>query len=126
MVIENIIQRDILGINKEIIKKRVALQALLKNPVIVEGGKKIRMDKECLERIAKQCNLPQSQIFLPITFFIPAGSYEGYISSEEDCKVVSSLGYVLYERNGRFWIAKYKIRKLVSSCPGVFQSIIVP
>ena len=126
MVIENIIQQDILSINREIIKKRVSLQGLLKDPVIEEKGKKIKIKEECLDRIAERCNLPQSQIFLPITFFIPAGSYDGYLSSEKDYEVVSSLGYELYKRNGRYWIAKYKIRKLVSSCPGVFQSIIVP
>ncbi len=126
MVIENIIQQDILSINKEIIKKRVSLQKLLEKPVIEEKGKKIKIRKECLERIAEHCNLPQSQIFLPITFFIPAGSYEGYILSSVDAEVLASLGYTTYLREDKYWLAKHKIRKLISSCPGVFQSIILP
>jgi len=126
MVIENILQHEILGLNRDIIKRRVPLKSLLENPVIKEGDREIRVSEECLQRIAGSCNLPQDSIFLPITFFIPAGSYEGYLTSEGDYEVVSSLGYDLYKRGDKYWIAKYKIRKLVASCPGVFQSVIVP
>ena len=126
MVIENIIQQDILSINKEIIKKRVSLQKLLKEPVIEEGGKKIKIREECLERITEQCNLPQYQIFLPITFFIPARSYEGYIISPTDAEVLASLGYPTSLREDKYWLAKHKIRKLEHLCPSIFQSIIVP
>ncbi len=126
MVIENIIQHEILGLNRDVIKRRISLKKLLENPVIHDGDREIKVSRECLEKIAKSCNLPQDSILLPITFFIPAGSYEGYLTSEKDYEVVSSLGYELYEREGRYWIAKYKIRKLVTSCPGVFQSVIVP
>jgi uncharacterized protein (UPF0216 family) len=126
MVIENILQNEILEINKEIIKKRVSLEKLLKEPFIESSNKVIQLDKNCLERIAKNCNLPKSQIFLPITFFIPAGSYEGYILSKNDAEVVSALEFDLHLRNDRYWLPKYQIRKLIRDCPGIFQSVIVP
>jgi len=126
MVIENILQHEILNLNRDIIKRRVPLNKLLDNPVIKDGSREIKVSVECLEKIASSCNLPQSSILLPITFFIPAGSYEGYLTSERDSEVVESLGYETQERNGKFWIPKYKIRKLETLCPGLFQSVIVP
>ena len=126
MVIENILQHEILGMNRDIIKNRVSLKKLLENPVIYEGNKEVHLDRGSLEKIKNSCNLPVDSIFLPITFFIPAGSYEGYLLSKNDYEVVNSLGFDLHERNGRFWMAKYKIRKLIAQYPGIFQSIIVP
>jgi len=126
MVIENILQHEILSLNREIIKRRVPLSKLLENPVIKDGEREIKVSVECLEKIASSCNLPQSSILLPITFFIPAGSYEGYLTSASDSEVVESLGYKVQERNGKFWIPKYKIRKLQSECLELFQSVIVP
>jgi len=126
MVIENLLQHEILEINRRIIKKRVPLIKLLENPNIEDEKRVIRVSQKCLEELTKRCNLPAEDILLPITFFIPAGSYEGYLISKKDCEVVSSLGFDMHERNGRFWLAKYKIRKLEGMCPGLFQSVIVP
>ncbi len=126
MVIENILQNDILGINRDLIKKRVSLEKLLKEPVIETSTGAVNLDINCLDRIAQNCNLPKSQIFLPITFFIPAGSYEGYILSKNDAEVVSSLEFDLHLRKDRYWLPKYQIRKLIRDCPWIFQSVIVP
>ncbi len=126
MVIENILREEILGINRGIIKKRVSLKKLLENPVIEEGNRKIKIEREMLEDIARVTSLPLSSIFIPITFFIPSGSYEGYLMDSRDARLLRDMGYEIYERNDRFWIPKHKIRKLIARYPGIFQSVIVP
>ncbi len=126
MVIENIIQHELQSINREIVKKRVCLKDLLEKPEIEERNRKIKLNRECLENIAKNCHLPLSQIFIPITFFIPAGSYEGYLTSSKDVEIVESLGMKMIKRGDKYWLPKYKIRALERNCSGVFQSIILP
>lgn len=126
MVIENILQHEIMQINQEIIRKRVCIRELLENPVIEERNRKIHVSEGCIERIARECNLPLSDIFLPITFFIPAGSYEGYITSPNDSEILNALGIELSKRGGKYWLAKYRIRKLESMCKGIVQSVILP
>ncbi len=126
MVIENILREEILGINRGLIKKRVSLKRLLEEPVIQDGERKIKLDEEKLQELAKVTSLPLDSIFFPITFFIPSGSYEGYVMDIKDAKFLTDIGENIHERNGKFWIPKHRIRKLESQYRGVFQSIILP
>ena len=126
MVIENILREEILGINKGIVKKRVSIKKLLEEPVIEENERKIKIDAEKLNTIAKATNLPLDSIFIPITFFIPPRSYEGYLMDWRDARLLEDLGYEVHERAGKYWISKYKIRKIIVEYPGIFQSVILP
>ncbi len=126
MVIENILKEELMGINRGMVKRRVSLKRLLKEPVIEDGNQRIKINPEKLREIAEATNLPLDSVFIPITFFIPSNSYEGYLMDAKDARVVEDMGYELHERNGRYWISKYKIRKLIAQYPGIFQSVIVP
>ncbi len=126
MVIENILQHEIMQINREIIRKRVCIRELLEDPLIRDGNRKIPVNEECIARIASGCTLPLSDIFLPVTFFIPAGSYEGYITSSKDAEILNALGIELSKRGEKYWLAKYRIRKLERTCLGIVQSVILP
>jgi len=126
MSIENILNHELASVNSGIIKARAPLKKLLEQGEMLDGNKKIQLDKGCLESIAEHCNLPASDIYLPITFFVPAGLDEGYIMSENDARVVESLGIVVRARNSRFWVKKYDIAYLVVNFKNCFQRVFVP
>jgi len=126
MVIENILREEILGINRGLIKKRVSLKRLLEDSVIRDSEREVKLEREMLEEIARLVSLPLDSIFFPITFFIPSGSYEGYVLDRRDAKILEDIGENIHERDGRFWIPKHRIRKLESQYRGLFQSILLP
>lgn len=126
MVIENILKEEILGINRGLIKKKVSLKSLLKEPVIRDSAIELKVEEEKLKEIARIASLPLDSIFFPITFFIPSGSYEGYVMDWKDAKLLEDMGFELHKRDGKYWIPKYQIRKLVSQYRGLFQSVILP
>ncbi len=126
MGMENILNNELASINRGIIKARVPLIKLLENPELLSGGKKIHINKKCLETIAENCNLPTTDIYLPITFFVPAGIDEGYIMSETDARVIEALNIKVRARNSRFWVKKYDITNLVVKFPNCFQRVLVP
>lgn len=122
--IETVLRIELGRINQGIVKARRALSSLLDDPVIRDGERCIRMNTEALENIRRKCTLPSTRIFLPITFYLPAGSYECYLLSRGDATVVRDLGLNPDERGGRFWVAKWKVRELTKRYPGCFQVII--
>jgi len=121
-----VLREELSNVNRGIIKNRRSLRELLRDPEIFDGRQSVRVSLDCLERIASSCNLPQSQILLPITFFVPAGLYEGYVLSEIDARVIESLGVSVRERAGKYWVRKHDIRNLESRFTGCFQSVILP
>lgn len=126
MPLENVLKEELLSVNRGIVKKRKSVRALLENPHIEDGNRKIRVSDECLRIIEERCTLPLDDIYLPITFFIPAGLDEGYVKLGSEARVVELFGMRVRERNGQFWVKKYEIRKLISQYPGCFQSVIIP
>ncbi len=126
MVIENILSYEIGALNKSIIRHRKSLEQLLQDPYLLSKNGKLKLSRDCLERIKENCSLPVSEIMLPVTFFIPAGSYEGYLQMPRDAEIVEALGYELHRRGDRFWLAKHRIRELERKCPGVVQSVLLP
>ena len=126
MVIENILKEELLEINKKIVKRRRKLNELLKDPIIEGENGKITIDMFCLKEIQRRCTLPLDSILLPITFFIPSGVSEGYVMDEKDARVVGLFVDSISKRDGKFWIDKYKIKKLANKYRGCFQIIILP
>ncbi len=126
MVIENILKQEMLNVNRGVIKGRKSLKSLLEKPFVESQGRKIEVDESILREIAEKTTYPLSQIFFPVNFFIPAGSYEGYVQGEDEREVLSVLGIEVVERAGRYWVKKYTIRRLCRDYPGLFQSIILP
>jgi uncharacterized protein (UPF0216 family) len=126
MKLETIIQGDISSINRNLIKKRVSIEELLKHPVIIEGHREIKVEESCIKTIVERCHLPLSEIKLPITFFVPAGLYEGYVLSETDARVLRALGVECSHRGGKYWLGKHIIRSLERNFAGCFQSMVLP
>ncbi len=125
MVIESILSYEIGVLNKSIIRHRESLEQLLRYPYLPSKNGKLKLNRECLERIKENCSLPISEIMLPVTFFIPAGSYEGYLQMSRDAEIIEALGYELHRRGDRFWLAKHKIMELERKCPGIVQSVLL-
>ncbi len=126
MVIENILKNEILDVNRGIIKGRRNLAQLLEEPFLVSEGRRVEVDTGLLKKVAEETTFPLSQILFPVNFFIPAGSYEGYVQDESSVEVLRILGIHTAERGGRYWVQKYVIRRLTRDYPGLFQSIILP
>ncbi len=126
MDIDTVLRSEMSNLNKNLIRRRKNLKDLLDKPIIEESSGNAHLNIDCLMQIAQNCNLPMSSIMLPITFFVPAGLYEGYILSEEDARVVTSLGVKCQHRSGKYWVSKHEIRELEHKFSGCFQSMIMP
>ncbi len=122
--LETILRFDLSRINAGIIRTRKNLASLLEDPTIRDGERTVRIPVEHLEDIRRKCTLPSTRILLPITFYLPAGSYECYLLSRDDATVVRDLGLNPDERCGRFWVPKWMMRGLIRQYPGCFQVVI--
>ena len=125
MGIENIIKKEMLNVNRGIIKKRKSIRKLLEEPWIEVGKEKIKIDEECINRIAEKTTLPLDSLLLPVSFFVPAGLDEGYVEDERDARILEIFDVIPVYRKNKYWVKKYIIRKLEISHPGCFQSILV-
>ncbi len=126
MPLENILREEILAVNKGVVKRRRSVSELIKDPVIRDGDREVKVSEECLKRIEEECTLPLDEVMLPVTFFIPAGLSEGYVQLRGDARIVELFGVTVRERNGLYWVKKYEIRSLISRYPGCFQSVVLP
>ena len=125
MGIENVIKAEMLSVNRGIIKKRKSILKLLEDPYVRSGRNTVKINEECIKKIAEKITRPLDSVFLPVSFFIPAGVNEAYLAGEIDARVVEALDVVVQERNGRYWVKKYEMRRLIANYYGCFQSIIV-
>ncbi len=125
MDLEKVLNVEMLSVNRGIIKKRKNILQLLKEPYFEYGKNKVKIDEKCVKKIAENITLPLESIFLPVSFFIPAGLDEGYIQDERDVRILEIFEIMAVQRGDRCWVKKYEIRGLVAKYPGCFQSIIV-
>ncbi len=125
MNLETVLRIDLSRINAGIIRIRKTLATLLENPTIRDGERTVRIPMEMLEEIRRRCTLPSTRILLPITFYLPAGSYECYLLSRDDAAVVRDLGLEPDERGERFWVPKWRVMGLVKRYPGCFQVVFI-
>ncbi len=125
MEIENLIKNEIITVNKGIIRRREPVSKLMINPVLKDGTTTVKLNENCIQRIAENCNLPLSAIYLPITFFVPYGLGEGYLFSEKEARVVEIFSIETSFRAGKYWVKNYEINRLIAHYHGCFQRIFI-
>ncbi len=126
MGLERVIHNEMLSVNRGIIKRRKNIQILLSEPYLERDETRVKVDENCLKKIEKEITLPLSMVFLPVSFFLPAGLDEGYLTDENDVRVAEIFGIKATTRDKRWWFKKNQVRRLVSEHPNCFQIIVVP
>jgi uncharacterized protein (UPF0216 family) len=121
--LKNLLKMEASSINRDIIKRRKTLAKLLENPVFEEGNATIELDKNMLEGIAEKLTSPPSEVLLPVTIYIPAGTSEGYINEVHEAKTADELGAKGMSRGGKYWVQKYRAKSLCQKYPHIFQII---
>lgn len=120
-VLKNLLKTELASINRGIVKKRKSLEKLLKNPVLEEGDTTIELDKSILKEISEKLASPASEVFFPITIYLPSETDEGYITGEREAKTADELSAGGVSRGGKYWVQKYRARSLSHKYQGLFQ-----
>ena len=120
-ILTNLLKTELSSINKGIIKRRKSLKDLLNSPVIGDGDAVMDLDKSMLEEVSRKLKSPSSEVFFPVTIYLPSGASEGYITGEREARTAHELGAGGITREGKYWVQKYRARSFSRKYPGLFQ-----
>ena len=116
-----LLKTELSSVNRGIIKTRKSLADLIKNPVFEEGDNTIELDKTMLEKVAEKLSSPSKEVLFPLTIYLPSGTDEGYITGEREAGTADELGADGVSRGGKYWLQKYRAKRLTRTYPGLFQ-----